>query len=74
MKSFRNYAWMGLALGVASGAVFSNAPVLSPVAPDWGGPPDRHRSRGKQAKPKKRSNRLTISKRVRRKHRRAKCS
>jgi hypothetical protein len=29
------------------------------------------RGRGKQAKPKKRPNRLTISKRVRRKHRRA---
>lgn len=34
--------------------------------------PQRHRrSKRKQAKPKKRPNRLTISKRVRRKHRRA---
>jgi hypothetical protein len=38
---------------------------LAQTSPKW------KRSRGAQAKPKRRANRLTISKRVRRKHRRA---
>lgn len=64
---------------VATGLMSAGPSVISnvvPVAPgrDAGevfGDHSRRRSKGKQAKPKKRPNRLTIGKRVRRKHRRA---
>jgi hypothetical protein len=61
-----------MSLGVAGPSIVAN---VQPVAPgrdaDEVFEDSNRRSKGKQAKPKKRPNRLTISKRVRRKHRKA---
>lgn len=62
-----------VAISAASMAVTAFPAVeASPVTDDWSRPPSKYR-RGKrvQAKPKKRRNMLTVSKRARRKHRRA---
>lgn len=81
---FINRGW-SLALAVCSVAVSAMTATMPPMAqpgPGMGGDftPSRKRGKGRnirrgtgaQARPKKRSNRRIISKRVRRKHRRAK--
>lgn len=69
---FKHRNLVGLA-SAALGISFASPNVVAPT-PGIGGAEvyeDRRRSKGKQAKRRKRPNRLTISKRVRRKHRRA---
>lgn len=61
-------ACVGLA-GVA--APTTSLPTPAPLPDYWGGRGKFRRGKRPQAKPKKRSNLLTVSKRVRRKHRRA---
>lgn len=76
----------GLALIAATSTALTSVPVIRPapmeIAPDVatpmrrrradaGGMAIRRRSKGAQAKPRKRPNRMHVSRRARRRHRRA---
>lgn len=75
MTTFRRMLRMigghfGLALAAASAAVADFAPDMAP-AHCYPSPASRPNGKGKPSKRKRRPNRLHISRRVRRKHRRA---
>lgn len=81
----RKFGFFGMLAAVASAGMALASPAIAPVAIHHAVSPERknrrlvkpdlapryRRSRGPQAKPKRRSNRLHISRRVRRRHRRA---